>query len=113
MKIIDNECSIGELKKIAENTFVDMVKAVVDVRKEIIAVDAQMYCDLEEFLLDNGSNQNDLWGVNFYVDIEGEDFVEFDSMINLRPLQENMTRGVDDEGIRKEILEIVHTRIRR
>lgn len=113
MKILETTISIDELKKTAADTFGDMVKAVVDVNRELVALDAELHSDLEALLLEKGSNQKDLWGINFYPDIEGEDFVEFDSMINMRPSQGNMSRGVDNEEIQKKIIEIVDKWVRR
>ena len=92
----------------SEKMFGNLVKAVVDIESEIIAVDAEMHADLEAFLLENGSKQKFLWGINFYPEFFGEeDFVEFDSMINLRPSQNNRSKGIDDENIREKILKIV------
>jgi hypothetical protein len=113
MKILDNAVSTDELKKIAAGTFGDIVKAVVDIKRRLVAIDAELHSDLEALLLDNGSKQRDLWGINFYPDIEGEDFIEFDSMINMRPSQGNSTRGVDSEEIRKKIIDAVNEWIKR
>lgn len=106
MKILEEHITIDELRRIAADTFGDMVKAVVDVRLGLLALDAELHSDLEALLIGNGSQQKDLWGINFYPDLEGDDFVEFDSMINMRPSQGNMSRGVEDETIRKEIVGI-------
>jgi len=110
MKILDkgNIISIGELKLMSENMFGDLVKAVVDIEKEIIIVDAELHADQERLLLENGSRQENLWGINLYPDdFQDEDFIEFDSMINLRPSWGNRSRGVDDENIQKKIIKIV------
>ena len=107
MKILNRAIEIKELKKMAADTFGDLVKAVVDVDREFVAVDAELHSDLEALLLENGSSQNSLWGINFYPDIQGDDFLEFDSMINMRPSQGNMSRGVDNETIRQKIIGIV------
>lgn len=93
--------------------FGDLVKAVVDVKKQIMAVDAEMHADEEAYLLERGLVQNDLWGINIYPDNEGEGFVEFDSMINIRPNQNNRSRSVDDPKIQKMILEIVNKIVSR
>lgn len=87
--------------------FGNMVKAVVDIEKKIVAIDAEMHADLEQLLLESNSEQKNLWGINFYPEMTGEDFVEFDSMINVRPSQKNRSRGVDDPEIRKKIIEVV------
>ena len=108
MRILDKPISREELKSIAGDMFGDMVKAVVDVRLDLLSIDAELHSDLEAVLLEKGSQQKDLWGINLYPFLEGEDFLEFDSMINMRPSQENMSRGVEDEVIRGEIVKIVN-----
>lgn len=112
MKIITETLTLSELKQMAA-MFKNMVKAVVDVDREFIAVDAELHSDLEALLLDDGSKQKGLWGINLYPEIEGDDFIEFDSMINMRPSQENRSRGVDKEEIRKKIIEIIGKRIKQ
>lgn len=107
MKLVEESIELHELKQMAEKMFGSLVKAVVDIEKEVMVVDTEMHSDEEEFLLKNGSKQSDLWGINLYPDKFGEDFVEFDSMINLRPSQNNRSRSVDNEKIRKKIISIV------
>ncbi|MDP8216205.1 MAG: DUF5674 family protein [Candidatus Kaelpia imicola] len=107
MKIITRVLSIDDLKQMADTMFGNLVKAVVDVDKESIAVDAELHSDLEALLIKDGSKQKSLWGINFYLEIEGDDFIEFDSMINIRPSQGNVIRGVKDEIVRQKIIEIV------
>ena len=89
-----------------------MVKAVVDVEEGIIALGAELHSDEEALLLQNGSKQNNLWGVNLYPSRYGEDFVEFDSVINLRPSAGNLSRGVDNPQIQEKILDIVNKLIK-
>jgi len=93
--------------------FGNMVKAVVDVEKELIAVDAELHSDLEALLLDNGSKQKNLWGINLYPELVGSEFIEFDSMINMRPSQGNKSRGVDDKATTQKIVKIVTERIKQ
>lgn len=113
LKILDTIISTTELSTIAKNGFGYLVKAVVDVDKEIIAIDAELHSDLESLCLENGSNQNSLWGINYYPEMTGEDFIEFDSMINLRPLQGNFSRNVENESIRKKIIAITRKWIKQ
>ncbi|OIO33852.1 MAG: hypothetical protein AUJ70_02420 [Candidatus Omnitrophica bacterium CG1_02_40_15] len=113
MKIITQSVTLNEIKTMAVATFGNLVKAVVDVDREIIAVDAELHSDLEALLLENGSKQKSLWGINFYPEMLGDDFVEFDSMINMRPSQGNRSCGVENEGMRKKIIQITEKRIRR
>lgn len=112
MKIIEKPISITELTKIAEERFGDMTKAVVDLNKKIMVVDADLHADQEALLLQQDSKQENLWGINLYPELfEDEDFVEFDSMINLRPSWGNNSRGVDNTNIQKQIREIVNSLI--
>ena len=60
MKIITDSISITELKTMAGIFFDNMIKAVVDIDREPLAVDAQMHADLEALLLENGSEQKNL-----------------------------------------------------
>jgi len=111
MVIISDKISLSELRAMAKNVFGDLVKAVVDVETGVIALDAELHSDLEGILLQNGSLQKNLWGINLYPEIDGEEFLEFDSMINMRPSISNMSRGVEDEKIRSKIRQIVAKRI--
>jgi hypothetical protein len=113
MKIIDKEITMQELRKMAQETFGNMVKAVVDVKREIMAVDAELHADEEAYLLEYGSNQRDLWGINLYPEVSGDDFIEFDSMINLRPAQGNRSRGIEDAKTQEKIRLIVSTLVTR
>ena len=96
------------MKDIAKQGFGDMVKAVADIEKGLMAVGGELHADEEAMLLDQGSQQRNLWGFNIYVDQPRESWLEFDSMINLRPSQGNLSRNVEAEEIRKQIIEIVN-----
>ena len=108
MKLIDKPITGKELKEIASNIFGDFVKTVVDTEKEIMAIDASMHADLEKYLLDQGSKQDDLWGINLYPDLPPDQLIEFDSMINIRPGLNNFSRGVENKAVRERIVEIVN-----
>ena len=109
MRLVDPEhrVTVSELREMATALFGDLVKAVVDVRRGIMVVDAELHSDQEAFLLQEGSQQTDLWGINLYPELRAEGFVEFDSMINLRPSQHNRTRGIENSTTRERILQIV------
>jgi hypothetical protein len=111
MKIISTTLTHHELKEMAVAMFGSLVKAVVDVERGVIAVDAELHSDLEALLLSDGSKQKNLWGINLYPDIQGTDFIEFDSMINMRPSQGNRSRGIEDKEICKKIIHIVTQRV--
>ncbi|MBU6414824.1 hypothetical protein KGQ34_01080 [Patescibacteria group bacterium] len=84
-----------------------MVKAVVDVRREVIAVGGELHADEEAMLLEDGSRQNDLWGINLYPEKSADEWIEYDSMINVRPSQNNSSRGVENAAIREKIKSVV------
>lgn len=108
MKIIEDKISKSELGEMAKNMFGNFVKAVVDVEKEILAVDAELHADLEALLLEQGSKQENLWGINLYPELKRANFVEFDSMINVKPRQENRSRSVENQETRDKIISIVN-----
>lgn len=107
MKIIRDSISIPEVKEMAHIWYGELVKAVVDVEREIMAVDGEMHADEEQILLGDGSKQENLWGINIYPNKTGDDRIEFDSMINVRPTQQNMSRGIENKTLQKTIRLIV------
>jgi len=113
VKLIDKIITISQLKKMSSKMFGGIVKAVIDIKKEIMVVDGALHSDEEKHLLDSGSNQNDLWGINLYPDEKDEDFIEYDSIINVRPRLNNLSREVEDKLIRKKIIFIVNKLVKK
>lgn len=107
VRIIEEPITRVELKKIAAERFGDLVKVVVDIELSVMAVGGELHADEEAILLERGSVQQNLWGINLYPDITDENWVEFDSMINVRPSQNNRSRGIDSAEIRERITNIV------
>ena len=108
MKLVDKHISLEELRKRSAQMFGGLVKAVVDIDKGVMVIDASMHADEEHYLLGTGSHQDNLWGINLYPDQSGDNFIEFDSMINVRPRLNNFSRGVESEELQKKILAVVH-----
>ena len=109
MRILEKPITRQELINSSTN-FIDenTIKSAVDIKREIMAVDSPMHYDCEQLLLENGSNQADIWGINLYLDEENiDDMVEFDSMINIRPAQNNRTRSVENPEIQAKIKSVV------
>ena len=107
--IIKEPITRAELRKIAEKRYGDLVKAAVDIKQSIMAVGGELHIDEEMVLIEQvGSVQNDVWGINIYPEEVGENFIEFDSMINLKPSLGNRTRSVDDPQRRDAIIAVVH-----
>ena len=99
---------LAELKKRAKEQFGDLVKAVVDVERGIMVVGGELHADGEVELMEKeGSRREHTWGINLYPEKFGDAFIEFDSMINLKPAFGNKTRGVESEEVRIKIKTIV------
>lgn len=110
--LVKSPITHAQLSKIAGELFGDMVKAVVDIEQKILAVGGELHADEEAFLLDRGSKQKNLWGINIYPDLKMPDMLEYDSMINIRPSQNNPSRTVASPEIRKTISAIVKALIK-
>ena len=106
IKIVKTQITKKELEKIAEESFGDLVKAVVDTKKGIMAIGGELHADEEAELLKSGSQQENLWGINLYPQKEREEFIEFDSVINLRPSQSNRSRSIQNPIIQKKVIDI-------
>lgn len=77
-----------------------MIKIVVDIRRHILSGGGEMHADCETVLLDDGSEQDDLWGANWY---PNEQRIEFESLINIRPRLGNRNIVIQDENIRNQV----------
>jgi hypothetical protein len=107
MEHITNEIKLDQLKVMAEKSFGEIVKAVVDIDNETMIVDAELHADQEKAFIEFGSEQKNLWGINIRPFEPQDNWIEFDSMINIRPWMGNRTRGVDNPDIQKKIIAIV------
>lgn len=105
--IVSAPIRLDELRRLAHEQFGDFVKAVVDLRQGLMAINGELHADEEALLLQQGARQADLWGVNLYPDRPAAELVEFDSMINVRPSRGNRSRGVDDASTRQQIQALI------
>jgi Protein of unknown function (DUF5674) len=112
IQIVRDPVTLDELRSLAQAQFGEMVKAVVDVQQGIMAIGGELHADEEAVLLDEGSRQSDLWGINLYPDAAGAERVEFDSMINVRPAQGNRSRSVQDPALQVRIRDVVSRLVR-
>ena len=110
--IVREPVTLDELRSLARAQFGEMIKAVVDVQQGVMAIGGELHADEEAVLLDEGSRQSDLWGINLYPDAAAAERVEFDSMINVRPAQGNRSRSVEDAARRERIQGIVGRLVR-
>ena len=108
IRIVRDAVSKSALREMAKQQFGDMVKAVVDVTQGIMAIGGELHSDEEAVLLDQGSLQRDLWGINLYPEQPAQEWIEFDSMINVRPSSGNRSRHVESSEIREAVAGIVN-----
>lgn len=80
-----------------------MIKIVVDIRQRVLSGGGEMHADCESVLLENGSEQDDLWGANWY---PSEQRIEFESLINIRPRMGNRSIILQDENLRKQVEDV-------
>jgi len=106
MHIVRDKVALDELKEMSKKMHYNLVKVVVDVERHIMAVDAGMHADAETLLLEDGSLQENLWGINIYPYEPIDTWIEFYSTINMRPSYGNRTRGVDDMRTQQMIKKI-------
>lgn len=83
MLFVESKISRSQLTKLAKERFGDLVKGVVDISRGVMLLGGELHADEEAALIDQGSRQEDLWGINLYPDNSGDEFIEFDSMINI------------------------------
>lgn len=107
IRIVKKPISLSDVAALAKDQFGEMVKATVDVERGMLAVGGELHADEEALLLEDGSKQEHLWGINIYPGKPREDRIEFDSMINVRPSQNNRSRGVENPETRADILRVV------
>jgi len=110
---VQTKISLEKLNGLAKSIFGNLVKAVVDIDKEIMVVGGELHADAEALLLQKGSKQQNIWGINLYPEIKDINWIEFDSMINLRPSQNNFSRGVEDKDIQRKIAGVVNKLVKR
>ena len=101
---------LGEVRSLAQELYGEMVKAVADIDKQVIAIGGEMHADAEAVLLDQGSSQENLWGFNIYPDKEGEKLA-YTSLINIKPRQGNRSQFIEDNAIKSQIKKLVSERI--
>ena len=108
IKIVKDSINKKELIDMAKGQFGDLLKAVVDVEQEIMAVGGEMHADDEVILMEQeDSKREHTWGINLYPEKTGDDWIEFDSVINLKPSFGNRSRGVDNPETQEKIRKII------
>lgn len=97
--VLDTKVTPQQVQEMLE-VYPDMIKIVVDIRRSFLAGGGEMHADCEQILLDQGCEQDDLWGVNWF---PGEQHIEFESLINIRPRAGNRGMIIQSENIRQKV----------
>lgn len=108
IKIITDKITLDEVRQMASESYGDMVKAVVDIELAVLGIGGEWHADAESLLLENGSKQENLWGINIYPEKNLNEMIAFVSLINIRPRKNNRGMEIQDASIRKQISEIVN-----
>ncbi len=109
--IVQTTIKKEELEHLAKEIFGNMVKGVINVQDGILAFGGEMHSDIEAVLLENGARQEDLWGFNIYPELSHDSWIEYTSLINIRPKQANNSMEIQDEKIRLKIKNILDEKI--
>lgn len=105
-EIFRNPISRSVIKRLAEESFEDMVKFVVDIDRKLICAGGGLHSDEEQALLEEGSPPHALWGGNYYLDDPSDARFEFTSMINVRPHEGNTAQQIQSETLRRKVYEL-------
>jgi len=97
--LLKEKTTTSQLQEMLER-YEEMIKIVVDIRRRCLSGGGEMHADCESVLLDDGSEQDDLWGANWY---PNEQRIEFESLINIRPRLGNRSILIQDDNLRKQV----------
>lgn len=107
IEIIKKRIAKSYLKKFLDKPFKEVVKFVVDLDQQIIALGGELHSDAAEKLIRQGSDNRNLWGGNFYPLKSKKDWLEYSSLINLKPSQDNFAIDIKNQPIKKQINKII------
>lgn len=110
--IVTTSITLQRVKQLAAQTYGDMVKAVADIEQKIIAIGGEYHADAEKLLLESGSKQSDLWGFNIYPEQDRQTWLEYNSLINIRPHAHNRSLVIGNQEIKEKIKNIVDEKIK-
>ncbi len=109
--VVEKSVPAGELRELAKEFYYPMIKGVVDIEKEIVAFGGEYHIDANQKLIEQDSEQKNIWGFNVYLDRPRNDWIEYISLINIRPTQGNAGMEISNPGIRDRMKKIVDTKI--
>ena len=111
IRIITDTITREEMSEIAKEFYGNMVKGVADVENKIIALGGEYHMDANIVMIEHGSRQDNIWGFNIYLDREGDDWLEYVSLINIRPAVGNRSMFIEDHELCRKIKKIITEKI--
>lgn len=107
--ITDKKISHSQLKSLCDQWFGEMAKVVVDIERRVIGIGGELHADAEALLIQDGSNQKNIWGANYYPKFGPKDRIEYTALINVRPRQNNPSMEIIDDRIKIKLKEVIET----
>jgi len=107
--ITNKKIPLHQIKSLCEQWFGEMVKVVVDIERRVIGIGGELHADAEELLIQDGSNQKNIWGANLYPKFVPKDRIEYTALINVRPRQNNPSMEIIDDRIKIKLKEVIET----
>lgn len=101
--VVRESVSESALRALAEAWHGTLVKGVADIKTGIVALGGEWHMDANNRLIAEGSDQRDLWGFNIYPKEKGDGAIEYNSLINIRPLQGNRGMDIASEETKKAV----------
>jgi hypothetical protein len=109
--IVQDSVPLDDVKKLALEWYGSMIKGVVDIEREIIALGGEFHMDANQVLMDDGSAQSDVWGFNLEFSEPRERWIVYRSLINIRPALGNRSMFVIDPRLQEKMRDIIEKRI--
>lgn len=111
IRIVEDTISVAQLQDIAKEFYAPMIKGAVDVEKELVAFGGEYHMDANNMLVEQGSEQKDIWGFNIYTDKPRDSWIEYTALINIRPVNKNPDMEIENAGLRARMKDIIDSKI--
>ena len=111
IKIVKDNIGISDLKDLAKYTYNIMIKGVLDVENEVIAFGGEYHIDANKVLIEEGFKQDKIWGFNIIFKSDNDYDIEYTSLINIRPNQNNFDMEIQDISLKENIKKILNKKI--
>ena len=109
--IVEDKITVPELKEVSKEFYNPIIKGVVDIEREIVAFGGEWHIDANMKLIEDGSKQKNIWGFNIDLDKSKGDWLEYNSLINIRPLAGNRQLDIQDQNLKERMKSIINSKI--